>query len=167
MLARLSIVSPADGSSAWKLLQLLNGKARRTARARDGVNRRLCASGGHHRRNHRRGEHDESRRLGPGVFESVYETVLYAKLQRRGLHVERQRLVGFMFDDIRFDQAFRIDLLVERSVIVEVKSLDKVAAVHRKQVLTYLRLMNLRVGLLLNFGAETMKEGITRVTNDQ
>ena len=107
------------------------------------------------------------RRLGPGVFESVYETVLASMLSRRGMQVERQLLVGFTFDEIRFDQAFRIDLLVERSVIVEVKSLDKLAAVHRKQVLTCLRLMNLRVGLLLNFGAETMKEGITRVMNDQ
>ena len=106
------------------------------------------------------------RRLGPGVFESVYETVLGCMLARRGLHVERQRLVSFTFDDVRFEQGFRIDLLVERSVIVEVKSVDRVAPVHRKQLLTYLRLTNLRVGLLLNFGAETMKEGITRVVND-
>ena len=106
------------------------------------------------------------RRLGPGVFESVYETVLATLLERRGLRVERQRLVSFTFDDMRFDQGFRIDLLVERSVIVEVKSLDRLAAVHRKQVLTYLRLTNLRVGLLLNFGAETMKDGIRRVVND-
>jgi len=106
------------------------------------------------------------RGLGSGVFESVYETVLASRLARQGLHVERQRVVSFTFDEIRFDQGFRIDLLVERSVIVEVKSLDRVAAIHRKQLLTYLRLMNLRVGLLLNFGAETMKEGITRVVND-
>ena len=107
------------------------------------------------------------RRLGPGVFESVYETVLASLLTRQGLHVERQRAVGFTFDDMRFDQGFRIDLLVEHSVIVEVKSLDRVAPVHRKQLLTYLRLTNLRVGLLLNFGAEMMKDGITRVVNDQ
>ena len=107
------------------------------------------------------------RRLGPGVFESVYETVLATLLERRGLHVERQRPVSFTFDDLRFDQGFRIDLLVERSVIVEVKSLDRLAAVHRKQLLTYLRLTNLRVGLLLNFGAETMKDGIVRVMSDQ
>ena len=105
------------------------------------------------------------RRLGPGVFESVYETVLASLLARRGLHVERQRTVSFTFDDMRFDQGFRIDLLVEQSVIVEVKSLDRLAAVHRKQLLTYLRLTNLRVGLLLNFGAETMREGIVRVLN--
>jgi iron complex transport system substrate-binding protein len=107
------------------------------------------------------------RRLGPGVFESVYETVLASLLARRGLHVERQRAVSFTFDDMRFDQGFRIDLLVEHSVIVEVKSLDRLAAVHRKQLLTYLRLTNLRVGLLLNFGAETMREGIVRVVSDR
>ena len=149
------------------LLQLLNGRARRNyegggtaspeanVRAEDITGAIIDASITIHRR------------LGPGVFESVYETVLASMLSRRGLHVERQRLVGFTFDDIRFDQGFRVDLLVEHSVIVEVKSLDKLAVVHRKQLLTYLRLMNLRVGLLLNFGAETMKEGITRVTNDQ
>ena len=107
------------------------------------------------------------RRLGPGVFESVYETVLASLLTRRGLHIERQRAVSFTFDDMRFDQGFRIDLLVEHSVIVEVKSLDRLAAVHRKQLLTYLRLTNLRVGLLLNFGAETMREGIVRVVSDR
>ena len=106
------------------------------------------------------------RRLGPGVFESVYETVLASILEQRGLHVERQRLVGVTFDGMRFEHGFRIDLLVERSVIVEVKSLDQLAPVHRKQLLTYLRLMDLRVGLLLNFGAGTMRDGITRVVND-
>ena len=106
------------------------------------------------------------RRLGSGVFESVYETVLASRLARQGLRVERQRPISFTFDDIRFEQGFRIDLLVEESVIVEVKSVDRVAPVHRKQLRTYLRLTNLHVGLLLNFGAETMKEGITRVVNE-
>ena len=105
------------------------------------------------------------RRLGPGVFESVYETVLASVLQKRGLHVERQRPIGFTFEGLRFDHGFRIDLLVEERVIVEVKSLDRLAPIHRKQLLTYLRLTNLRVGLLLNFGADTMKAGITRVVN--
>ena len=106
------------------------------------------------------------RGLGPGLFESVYEVVLCSLLERRGLHVERQRPVSFTFEGIRFDNGFRIDLVVENSVIVEVKSLDRVAPVHRKQLLTYLRLTNLRVGLLLNFGADTMKEGIARVVNE-
>jgi iron complex transport system substrate-binding protein len=106
------------------------------------------------------------RGLGPGVFESVYETLLASALNRRGMHVERQLPVSFTFDGIRFEQGFRIDLVVENSVIVEVKSLDRVAPIHRKQLLTYLRLTDLRVGLLLNFGADTMKEGITRVVNE-
>jgi len=106
------------------------------------------------------------RRLGPGVFESVYETVLASVLERRGLQVERQRPVAFTFDGIRFDHGFRIDLVVEDTVVVEVKSIDRLAPVHTKQLLTYLRLMNFHVGLLLNFGAPTMKEGIKRVVND-
>ena len=105
-------------------------------------------------------------RLGSGVFESVYEIVLASALQRRGLRVERQLPIGFTFEGIRFDQGFRIDLMVEDSVIGEVKSLDRLAPVHRKQLLTYLRLTNRRVGLLLNFGAARMKEGITRVVNE-
>src|SRR5689334_21599379 len=106
------------------------------------------------------------RGLGPGMFESVYETVLCSLLERHGLQVERQRLVTFSFEGIRFEQGFRVDLVVENSVIVEVKSIDRIAPVHRKQLLTYLRLTDLRVGLLLNFGADTMKEGITRVVNE-
>lgn len=109
---------------------------------------------------------DIHRRLGPGMFESVYETVLASMLVRRGLGVERQRAVAFTFDGIRFDQGFRIDLVVEDSVVVEVKSIDRLAPVHRKQLLTYLRLTEMRVGLLLNFGADTMKEGLRRVVND-
>jgi iron complex transport system substrate-binding protein len=100
------------------------------------------------------------------VFESVYESVLASKLTRRGLHVERQHPVSFTYEEMQFDLGFRIDLLVERSVVVEVKSLDRVAPIHRKQLLTYLRLTDLRVGLLLNFGADTMKEGFTRVVNE-
>ena len=92
--------------------------------------------------------------------------MLASLLTRRRLHVERQRAVSFTFDDMRFDQGFRIDLLVEHCVIVEVKSVDRLAAVHRRQLLTDLRLTNLRVGLLINFGAETIREGIRRVVND-
>jgi len=106
------------------------------------------------------------RDLGSGVFESVYEVVLARALDRRGLRIERQRAVDFVYDGIEFKEGFRIDLLVEDRVIVEVKSLDRLASVHGKQLLTYLRLMNLRVGLILNFGAETMIEGIKRIVND-
>jgi GxxExxY protein len=106
------------------------------------------------------------RTLGPGLLESLYEGVLACELRRRGLSVHRQRLISFSYDGIDIEDAFRADLFVEQRVIVEVKSVELVAAVHAKQLLTYLRLMDLRVGLLLNFGAETMKEGMKRVVNN-
>ena len=106
------------------------------------------------------------RNLGPTLLESVYEIVLASVLARRGLAVARQQPINFSYDGIEFEHGFRIDLLVENAVIVEVKSLERFDRVHPKQLLTYLRLMDLRVGLLLNFGAATMKEGIKRVVND-
>ena len=106
------------------------------------------------------------RELGPGLLESVYETLLSCELQRRGLRAERQCLIGFSYNGVEIEDAFRADLLVEGSVIVEVKSLERLAPVHPRQLLTYLRLTNLRVGLLPNFGGETMKEGLKRVVND-
>ena len=106
------------------------------------------------------------RNLGPGLLESVYEAVLAAVLTRRGLRVERQKVVPFEFDGMHFDEGLRVDLLVEGSVIVELKSVERLSPVHTKQVLTYLRLMDLSLGLLINFGAPTFKEGIRRVVND-
>ena len=103
--------------------------------------------------------------LGPGLLESVYEAVLCRDLQRRGLQVERQKLVSFEYDGLRFDDGLRVDLLVDARVVVEIKSIEKSAAVHSKQVLTYLRLLKLPVGLLINFGAPTLKEGLQRVVN--
>lgn len=103
--------------------------------------------------------------LGPGLLESVYELVLAAALQRRGLKVERQKPVTFMYDEMVFDEGFRIDLLVEDKVVVELKSVEKMAPVHAKQLLTYLRLMKRPVGLLINFGAGTFKEGVHRIVN--
>lgn len=104
--------------------------------------------------------------LGPGLLESVYVVVLYRSLQRRGLKVERQKVVSFEFDGILFEEGLRLDLLVENRVIVEVKSLEKFAPVHSKQLLTYLRLLRLPVGLLINFGGATLKEGLHRVVNN-
>lgn len=104
--------------------------------------------------------------LGPGLFESVYEELLAKALRRRGLRVEQQRLVSFSYDGIDFEHGFKADLVIDERVIVEVKSIERFAPVHPKQLLTYLRLMNLRVGLLLNFGAPRMKDGIKRVVND-
>jgi GxxExxY protein len=106
------------------------------------------------------------RRFGPGLLESLYEAILTRDLQQRGLRVERQRLITFSYDGIDIEDAFRADLIVDECVIVEVKSLEHVSPVHSKQLLTYLRLTNLRVGLLLNFGAEIMKDGIDRVVNN-
>jgi GxxExxY protein len=104
--------------------------------------------------------------LGPGLLESVYERVLAASLIKAGLQVDRQVPVSFDYDGMQFDEAFKIDLLVESCLVVELKSAVQLAPVHGKQLLTYLRLMNLSVGLLLNFGHETMKEGIRRVVNN-
>ena len=106
------------------------------------------------------------RELGPGLLESVYVLVLAASLRRRGLRVQRELPVTVVYDDMQFEDAFRADLLVEGCVVVEVKSVEKLAHVHTKQLLTYLRLLNLRVGLLLNFGAATMRQGLKRVVND-
>lgn len=104
--------------------------------------------------------------LGPGLLESVYESVLAKALEKRGLKVERQKPVSFVYDDIPFDEGFRVDLLVDDRVVVELKSVEKIAPVHSKQLLTYLRLMNLSVGLLINYGASTLKEGLHRIVND-
>ena len=104
--------------------------------------------------------------LGPGLLESVYEMVLAKELERRGLTVRRQLPVSFEFDGMRFEDGFRVDLLVEGIVVVELKSVENLTAVHSKQLLTYLRLLRLPVGLLLNFGAATMKEGTHRIVND-
>ncbi|HEU4723348.1 MAG TPA: GxxExxY protein [Gemmatimonadaceae bacterium] len=106
------------------------------------------------------------RTLGPGLLESVYEGLLACELGRRGFRADRQLLIRFSYDGIDIGDAFRADLVVEECVIVEVKAQERLAPVHARQVLTYLRLMNLRVGLLLNFGGETMREGVKRVVNN-
>jgi iron complex transport system substrate-binding protein len=103
------------------------------------------------------------RDLGGDLFESVYEMLLPAALEQRGLRVDRQRPVSISYRNIRIENAFRADLIVEDLVIVEIKSIGRLAPVHTKQILTYMRLANLHVGLLLNFGAETMSKGIKRL----
>ena len=103
--------------------------------------------------------------LGPGLLESVYETVLAYELKRRGLKVERQVPVAIVYDNIKFDEGFRADLIVEDKVIVELKSVENVIPVHKKQLLTYLRLAGKRLGLLINFGSELIRDGISRVVN--
>jgi GxxExxY protein len=105
------------------------------------------------------------KRLGPGLLESVYEAVLAYELQRKGLSVERQVSVPIVYDDIRFEEGFRADLVVNGKVILELKSVERVTNAHKKQVLTYLRLTSMKVGYLLNFGKALMKDGITRTIN--
>ena len=103
--------------------------------------------------------------LGPGLLESVYEVILARELEKRGLQVERQKPVPIVFDGLRFDEGFRADLIVENCVVVELKSVEEIARVHAKQLLTYLRLLDFRLGLLINFGAPVIKDGIRRVVN--
>ena len=103
--------------------------------------------------------------LGPGLLESVYQVVLAERLKREGLRVESQKPVSFTFDGLVFENGFRIDLLVEDCVVVELKSVEVLAPVYSKQVLTYLKLMNLHLGLLINFGAPTLKQGFHRILN--
>ena len=103
--------------------------------------------------------------LGPGLLESAYESILAGELVRRGFSIERQKSVDLNFNDIFVPNAYSIDLLVESQVVVELKSVERIAPVHKKQVLTYLRLMNLHVGLLINFGGVTLMEGLVRIVN--
>ncbi len=103
--------------------------------------------------------------LGPGLLESVYETVLCAELERRGLVVIRQQPVPIRYGVLTFDEGFRADLFVNDKVIIELKSVEKIIPVHKKQLLTYLRLADKRLGLLINFGSALLKDGISRVVN--
>jgi GxxExxY protein len=103
--------------------------------------------------------------LGPGLLESVYEVVLAHELRRRGLYVDRQHPVPIEYDDIRLQIGFRADLLVEDKIIVEIKSVESIARVHKMQLLTYLRLADKRLGLLINFNVALIKDGIYRVVN--
>lgn len=100
-------------------------------------------------------------KLGPGLLESVYEVVLAHELRARGLSTERQVPVTITYGGLRFDEGYRIDLLVEDRVIVELKSVEELSGVHKKQLLTYLRLADKRLGLLINFNTELIKDGCT------
>ena len=104
--------------------------------------------------------------LGPGLLESVYEAILARDLARKGMGVERQKVLRFEYDGMVFEDGLRLDLVVEERVIVELKSVESLSPVHKKQLLTYLRLTRQPVGLLLNFGAPTLKEGLHRIVNN-
>jgi GxxExxY protein len=105
-------------------------------------------------------------RLGPGLLESVYELILTETLKRRGLDVQRQVSIRVEYDDFVVDDAFKLDLLVEDKLIIELKSVEANARVHKKQLLTYLRLTNRSLGLLMNFGMASFSEGCDRVVNN-
>jgi iron complex transport system substrate-binding protein len=102
---------------------------------------------------------------GPGLLETVYEVVLAKMLEKEGLQVRRQVPVPIELMGMRFDEGFRADIIVEGTLLLELKSVENIAPVHSKQVLTYLKLLNLPLGLLINFGAATIKEGIKRIVN--
>jgi GxxExxY protein len=105
------------------------------------------------------------RQLGPGLLESVYEIALAFELRKRGLRVERQVPMPVKYGSILFEEGFRADLIVNDLVIIEIKSVEKVISVHKKILLTYLRLTDKRLGLLINFGSELFKDGVSRVVN--
>ena len=104
-------------------------------------------------------------KLGPGLLESAYEVVLTHELRKRGLSVARQQTIPLVYDELRLDEGFRADLIVNDHVLIELKSVETIHPVHKKQLLTYLRLSGRRLGLLINFGEALIKDGITRVVN--
>jgi len=104
--------------------------------------------------------------FGPGLFESVYEATIAYELRNRGCHVVTQRGVPVIYEEVKMDVGFRADIIVNSKVIVEVKSIEALGKVHSKQLLTYLRLTDMRLGLLINFNVSLIKEGIRRVVNN-
>lgn len=104
--------------------------------------------------------------LGPGLLESVYEACLARSLAERGFLVERQRTIPIRFDGLVLEEGFRADLLVDEMLLIEIKSTEAFNPIHGKQVLTYLRLMELPLGILMNFGAYTFKQGVRRIANN-
>lgn len=105
-------------------------------------------------------------KLGPGLLESVYQKIMLYELRKRGLNVEEEVPFPVIWDDTKMDVGFRADLFVENKLVVELKSIEKVAPVHKKTLLTYLRITDCRLGLLINFGEELIKNGISRVVNN-
>ena len=104
--------------------------------------------------------------LGPGLMESVYEAVFAARLEKRGMRVARQEPIKIKVDGLIFPEAFRADLVVDDILLIELKSVENLMPVHAKQVMTYLRLANLPVGLLMNFGSDRFKDGLKRLVNN-
>lgn len=107
------------------------------------------------------------RELGPGLMESVYETVIASRLERLGLKIDRQKPVSIIVDGITFPDAYRVELLVNDLLVIELKSLEKLTSLHLRQALTYVRLLNQPLGILMNFGNETFAEGARRIMNNE
>jgi GxxExxY protein len=103
--------------------------------------------------------------LGPGLLESAYEACLCFELRKQGLYVEQEKPLPLVYEEVKLDCGYRIDLLVEREIVIEVKSVDALADIYLAQVLTYLKLSNNRLGLLINFNVVLLKDGIKRVIN--
>lgn len=106
------------------------------------------------------------RTLGPGLMESAYEACLVFELAERGMNVEQQKPLPIVYRDVKLDCGYRLDILVEKSVIVEVKVVDHIAPIHKAQLLSYLRLSGCKVGLLINFNVKILKDGIHRMVNN-
>ena len=104
--------------------------------------------------------------LGPGLLEAVYEEILCYELRKAGLSVARQKIIPVIWDDLKMDIGFRADLIVEDMVIIEIKSIEKISPVHPKQLLTYLKVTDMKLGLLINFNERLIKNGITRIVNN-
>jgi GxxExxY protein len=105
-------------------------------------------------------------KLGPGLLESVYEAILYYELTKKGLFVERQKTLPVIWDEMKLDIGFRTDLIVENKLILEIKSIEKITEVHAKQIMTYLKITKIKLGLLINFNVPLIKFGITRIVNN-
>ncbi|HPI53588.1 MAG TPA: GxxExxY protein [Chitinophagaceae bacterium] len=106
------------------------------------------------------------RKWGPGLFESVYEEVLAYELEKSGLRVEKQKIIEVVYDDIKMDKGFKADIIVENKVILELKAVEHILPVHQKQLLTYLKLTEMKLGLLINFNVALIKNGIQRIVNN-
>jgi GxxExxY protein len=105
-------------------------------------------------------------KLGPGLLESVYESIMFYELTKLGFKVEKQKAIPVIWDDLKMELGFRADLIVENKVIIELKSVETIAPVHPKQLLTYLKITGLKLGLLINFNEKLIKDGITRIANN-
>lgn len=105
------------------------------------------------------------RKLGAGLFEHVYEECLFYELKKTGLFVEKQKLLPILYEELKIENAFRLDMIVENKLILEIKTVDYITSIHKSQLLTYLKMTNCKLGLLLNFQSDVFKNGVTRIVN--